>query len=113
MVVNSPLIPANTKSPIKNIWVGTTCGCQRYGTFARPVANNIGLGDWHNLSLFEKLKHEEKYIISWIYYWLVKYYSSDGSAIKSLTTFHKGLSLVVPCRKSNAPGPSVVPAAKL
>ena len=37
--------------------------------------------------------------------------SCVGSERKSLTLFQKGLSVVVPCRKPNMPGPSVVPAA--
>jgi hypothetical protein len=49
----------------------------------------MGLGDWHAFS------------------------SSVGLLMKPLTTFQKGLLLLVPWVKSNIPGPSVVPAAKL
>ena len=54
-----------------------------------PVSNSIGLGAWQASC------------------------SGEGSLSSPETKSQKGLVVFEPCVKSNSPGPSVVPAAKL
>lgn len=77
--------------------MSTRLGVQSYGFFVAPTSSRIGLGDWHSFC------------------------SSLGSWRKARAADHTGFLRegssgsvsLVPCLKSNAPGPSVVPPAKL
>mmetsp|Transcript_28517 Transcript_28517/g.72560 ORF Transcript_28517/g.72560 Transcript_28517/m.72560 type:complete len:237 (-) Transcript_28517:915-1625(-) len=90
MVVGSPGRQAMARWPMRARVTSVTAGCHAYGQVMLPVSSRTGLGAWHATC------------------------SGVGLLITLRTRRQKGLvPRVSPCVKSNAPGPSVVPAAKL
>lgn len=59
------------------------------GSRTSPVVSKMGLGWWQ------------------------AFCRSDGPYIRLRILFHRGLTVTMLCEKGKAPGPSVVPAAKL
>ena len=110
MVVNSPGTASSKTWPILNTWAGVdiilntwaapwpeiflTCvsiwiGCQAKGNTYSPVSRRIGFGAWHSTC------------------------SGEGSCRRPEMKSQNGFPVITPWVKSNSPGPSVVPAAKL
>ena len=100
MVVNSPGTASSRTWPILNTWAAVekkiflTCvsmwiGCQANGKTYSPVSRRIGFGAWHSTC------------------------SGEGSWSRPDMKSQNGFPVITPWVKSNSPGPSVVPAAKL
>ena len=68
-----------------SIWIG----CQAKGNTYSPVSRRIGFGAWHSTC------------------------SGEGSCRRPEMKSQNGFPVITPWVKSNSPGPSVVPAAKL